>query len=206
MNLVEVALMNNPLRRLFQRHLEAPLFRRLAGARQHQRVLEIGCGQGVGIDLAFRAFGARFVDAFDVDPRMVATARRRVVARGSAVRLWVGDAAAIAVADGTYDAVFDFGILHHVEAWRSAVREVARVLRPGGIFYAEEALARVIRAPVVRHLLRHPVADRFDAPTFTSAMREAGLEPFGQVGVAGLIAWWVAVKSVRACTDHGADS
>ena len=36
--------------------------------------------------------------------------------------------------------MFDFGIIHHVPQWRRALAEVARVLKPGGRFYAEEVL------------------------------------------------------------------
>jgi ubiquinone/menaquinone biosynthesis C-methylase UbiE len=50
---------------------------------------------------------------------------------------------AIAVPDSRYDAVFDFGIIHHVPDWRAAVAEVARVLRPQGRFYAEEVFGRL---------------------------------------------------------------
>ena len=86
-------------------------------------------------------FGADSVDAFDLDPRMVGEARERLAAHGLDARLWVGDATAISSADERYDAVFDFGIVHHVPDWRPVLSEVSRVLVPGGRFYAEEVLA-----------------------------------------------------------------
>lgn len=64
---------------------------------------------------------------------------------GRAVRLWIGDGAMIASADSTYDSVFDFGVVHHVERWMDALREVELILRPGGRFYAEEPLRLVCR-------------------------------------------------------------
>jgi hypothetical protein len=36
---------------------------------------------------------------------------------------------AVGAADAGYDTVFEFGIIHHVEDWRAAVAEIARVLR-----------------------------------------------------------------------------
>ena len=126
--------MNNPIRAAMQRHIEAPIFLRMGGPLRDARVLEIGCGRGVGAEVIFDVFGAAAVDAFDLDPRMVERAQRRLSSRGPRVRLWVGDAAAIAAPEAVYDAVFDFGIIHHVPDWRAVLAEVYRVLRPGACF------------------------------------------------------------------------
>lgn len=127
--------MNNPVRALVQRHHEAGLMERLGRRVEGARVLEIGCGRGVGTEIIFERFGAREVHAFDVDPDMIARARRRLSGYPSnRLTLFVGDAAAIEAEDASYDAVFDFGIIHQVPAWQRAVAEVARVLKPGGRF------------------------------------------------------------------------
>ena len=60
------------------------------------------------------------------------------------MRLWVGDTEEIQADVAAYDTVFDFVIIHHVPAWRNALREAARVLKPGGRFYSEAVVARVI--------------------------------------------------------------
>ncbi|MDP1807115.1 MAG: hypothetical protein Q8K72_18205 [Acidimicrobiales bacterium] len=44
LNVIEKALMNNPVRAAIQRRYEAPLLRRLGGTVDAARVLEIGCG------------------------------------------------------------------------------------------------------------------------------------------------------------------
>jgi len=36
------------------------------------------------------------------------------------------------------DAVFNFGIIHHLEDWEKGIQEIARVLVQGGLFYCEE--------------------------------------------------------------------
>lgn len=105
--------------------------------------MEIGCGRGVGTEIIFKRFRAREVHAFDIDPKMVELARKRLSAYGpDDLLLCVGDAAAIAEEDASFDAVFDFGIIHHVPEWKRAVAEVARVLRPGGRFFSKRSLAR----------------------------------------------------------------
>ena len=119
-------------------------------------------------------FGAARVDAFDLDPRMVALAQRRLSSRGPKVRLWVGDVTAISAPDAVYDAVFDFGIIHHVPNWRDALAEVHRVLKPGGLLFAEEPVGGLLNHPLMHRLFAHPVEDRFEAADFRDALRTAG--------------------------------
>ncbi len=102
------------------------------------RLLDLGCGAGRHAFEAYRR-GADVV-AFDADEaelRQVAalTAAMReageapATARASAVR---GDATGMPFADGTFDKVIAAEVLEHVPADQQAMREIARVLRPGG--------------------------------------------------------------------------
>lgn len=194
LNRLEYALMNNPLRAVIQRRFEAVRLLRMGGPTGGGRALEMGCGRGVGVEIALDLFGADSVDAFDLDPRMLAQAQKRLRRRGSRVRLWVGDAATIPAPDATYDAVFDFGIIHHVPHWRRALAEVHRILKPGGRFYAEEALAQFIQHPLMRLLLDHPKNDLFDAQTFRQALAQEGMEVLEWRQILGAFAWFISVK------------
>lgn len=194
LNRVEKALMNNPLREWSQRRLEARWLLELGGPAEGAVALEVGCGRGVGAEIILDAFRARRVDAFDLDPQMIELARQRLASRGECVRLWIGDAARIEAEDATYDAVFDFGIIHHVPDWPKAVSEVHRVLKPGGRFYAEEVLERFILNPVVRRFLDHPLENRFDAVRFAGALATQGFRIVGQRSIGSLITWVVAEK------------
>ncbi len=192
LNRTEYALMNNPLRALIQRRFEAARLLRMGGPMDGGAALEMGCGRGVGVELILDVFGAESVDAFDLDPSMVSRARARLRDRGAQVRLWVGDATSIPVPDASYDAVFDFGIIHHVPHWRSCLAEVRRVLKPGGRFYAEEVLARFIQHPITRRLLEHPQRDRFDGSGFSEALAQAGLLPHASQEQWQAFGWFVA--------------
>ena len=198
LNRLEFLLMNNPLRAALQRHVEARRFLRMGGAQRGARALEIGCGRGVGVELILDIFGATTVDGFDLDPRMVAKAQRRLSSRAPSVRVWVGDAAAINAPDAAYDAAFDFGIIHHVPNWRDVLVEVHRVLRPGGMFYAEEPLGSLLNHPLVHRLFAHPVADRFDAADFRSALCAARLIPVREEQLWHAMFWFVAKKPAAA--------
>jgi ubiquinone/menaquinone biosynthesis C-methylase UbiE len=198
LNRVEFALMNNPIRAAVQRHVEAKRFLEMGGSLGGGKALEIGCGRGVGVEIILDLFGAEHVDAFDLDPRMVARARRRLQTRGEKVRLWTGDVTSIRANDGTYDAVFDFGIIHHVPGWRNAVKEVGRVLRSGGRFYAEEPFSDLITRSSLRRLLKHPQEDRFDHDQFCDALTEAGFKLSASSQVWSLGGWFIADKQGNA--------
>ena len=195
LNRIEKALMNNPVRAALQRRVELPRLLAMGGAPPGGRVLEVGCGRGVGTELLLGTPGVDQVDAFDLDPDMVRRAEHRLRAHGRRVRLWTGDVASIEAPDDTYDAVFDFGIIHHVPAWRTAIGEVHRVLRPGGRFYAEEVLARFILHPVWRRVLEHPLEDRFDADQFARALAAHGFRDVRRRELLGSFGWFVGSKA-----------
>jgi ubiquinone/menaquinone biosynthesis C-methylase UbiE len=195
MNRLETWMMNNPVRAAAQRWHAGPLFERLGGRTEGLRVLEPGCGRGVGVEILLERFGAARVDAFDFDPEMVGLARRRLARYGERVKLWEGSATSIPAADGTYDAVFTFGVLHHVPAWREALAEVRRVLKPGGRLFAEESFASFITHPVWSRLLHHPQEDRFDAAGLRREFERYGLRVTGEeLGFGESLGWFVAVR------------
>lgn len=176
LNLIEKALVNNPVRALLQRRYEAPLLQRLGGCRQGLRVLEIGCGRGVGTEIIFKDFGAREVHAFDLDPDMIFQAKARLADYApEQLKLFVGDAAEIDAESQTYDAVFDFGIIHHVPQWRRVVSEVARVLLPGGRFFFEEVTSHALNRWSYRMFLDHPKMDPFSGKQFIFELERQGI-------------------------------
>lgn len=197
LNRFETVLMNNPARAAIQRTYEAGKLLRLGGPAPGGRVLEVGCGRGVGTEILLRRFRAETVDAFDLDPAMVERARRRLSRYAGRVHLFQGDVEAIPAQSGTYDAVFDFGIIHHVPAWRRALREIFRVLRPGGRFYAEEVLRGMLERSLVRRFLAHPATDRFDQVAFEGALGQAGFRLVASDTLGKSFGWFVADKPLR---------
>jgi ubiquinone/menaquinone biosynthesis C-methylase UbiE len=123
---------------------------------------------------------------------MVALTRQRLGTQQRPARFWVGSGTSVPAADDSYDAVFDFGILHHIRDWRRALAEVTRVLKPGGCFYAEEVLEPFVHR--TRWLLEHPRVGRFDGEQFRAAIEESGLAVVDWRQSWGWVAWYAARK------------
>src|ERR1700758_3403769 len=122
LNKAERWLVNNPARTLVQRIYEMPLLRRLGGTIEGGCVLEVGCGRGVGLPLILETFHAATADGIDLDPAQIARARKRLADQfENRIELGVASVTKLAFADASFDAVFDFGILHHVSAWQTGV-------------------------------------------------------------------------------------
>ncbi|KPN44782.1 SAM-dependent methyltransferase [Mycobacterium intracellulare subsp. chimaera] len=184
MNAVETIMVNSPPPRWLQRFYETPVLQRFGGRLPPgTRAPEIGCGSGYGTRLVLERFGAQGVDAVDLDAAMIRRSRKRLAGYGDRVRLAEGSAtdlrAALDAGDAAYDAVFDFGIIHHIPDWRAAVAEVTRVLTPGGRFYFDEVTAHALARPSYRLLFDHPTKDRFTAEQFLDEMANHGLVVLG---------------------------
>ena len=177
LNRIEKTLMNNPLRSLLQRGYEAPLLERMGGSLKGRRILEIGCGRGVGTEIIFERFGAGCVHAIDVDPEMVELARARLAAYLPArLRLSNGDATSIEEEEASFDAVFDFAVIHHIPDWKVALSEISRVLKPGGLFFFEEVTSHALGRWFYRKFLNHPSSQHwFSKETFLAELNGQGI-------------------------------
>ena len=194
LNLLERIFIVSPLKRFIQKHLEARQLLHLGGPAVGLSALEIGCGSGFGIDLIRDLFQVARIDAFDLDLQMIKRVSQHRRHQATSTNLWVGNVRRIPVADASYGAVFNFGAIHHVRVWRSAIKEIYRVLKPGGRFYCEEILERYITHPVWGQLMDHPQDDRFDQPTFLRALEATGFQITGHRQLAQLYLWVVAIK------------
>ncbi|MFB9688289.1 class I SAM-dependent methyltransferase [Amycolatopsis plumensis] len=108
-----------------------------AAAPESGAVLDIGCGPG---SLALRIARSRAdLRVFGVDPvpEMVTYATGLAARRGLSgrVRFAVGEAAALPYEQGVFDVVVATMSLHHWHPLPAAVRELRRVVRPGGSIF-----------------------------------------------------------------------
>ncbi len=193
MNWPERVWIYSPLRAVFLRR-EAGKWLRQAGRQRVQSALEIGCGPGRGARILVEDLGFEHVFAFDLEEKLIARCvRNRPPRLEKRITFLVADAQDFPFGAARFDAVVNFGIIHHVLDWRRCIAEISRVLVPGGRFYFEEIFPPLYANFLMRHIVRHPIEDRFDRDMFLDALRANGLElletvesrsRFGLVGVA----------------------
>jgi ubiquinone/menaquinone biosynthesis C-methylase UbiE len=101
--------------------------------RQGLDVLDVGCGPGtITVDLAARVAPGRVL-GIDVSPDPLDEARAAAERAGVPVTFEVGDVYALTQDDDSFDVVHAHQVLQHLTDPVAALREMARVCRPGGV-------------------------------------------------------------------------
>lgn len=155
----------------------APLLAEAAGIDADEKVLDLACGTGIAA-LAALDRGAGSVTGLDINPGMLAVAR----AKTDRVTWVEGRAEALPFDDGSFDAVLcQFALMFLADRTR-ALREMARVTRPGGriALMTWEALDRTPGydrlVPLLRDIVGPEAADALSAPFVLGNMADIKAE------------------------------
>lgn len=139
----------------------------ISGMEPGRSVLEIGCG--VGMDSHRMARHGLDVTGVDLTEIAVQTAHRRFEAEGIEGSFLSADALRLPFADASFDYVYSFGVLHHAQDTAGTIRELHRLLKPGGeariMLYhrrsLNELVHRLLRVPFEEKHELCPVVRRF---------------------------------------------
>lgn len=111
--------------------LEHRLILRMAGPLRGRAALDVGCGDGT-LALLCARHGASSVCGCDPDPKMVARTQSLAAQQGERIGIVAARGQALPFADNSFDVVTCITVLAFVPDPAHALREMARVLRPGG--------------------------------------------------------------------------
>lgn len=161
----------------YERTLEAT--RRLL--KSTDTVLELGCGTGTTA-LALAPAVAQLV-ASDLSGEMIAIAREKASSANLAnVSFEVATLQSGPWANGSFDAVLAFNVLHLVRTWREDFAAIHRLLKPGGVFVSKTPCLKEINfairlaVPAMQAVGRAPYVAFFSAKELEAAIAEAGFE------------------------------
>jgi ubiquinone/menaquinone biosynthesis C-methylase UbiE len=167
--------MNNPFRAFIQEKYELRILRRMVSEKSFESVLEIGCGNGTGTRLINKYFSPKNVTAIDLDEKMIQLAGKNNGAEN--ISFMVMDASKLDFPDNTFDAIFNFGIIHHIPNWKDCLNELKRVLKKNGELILEDLSIESFSGfpgRIYRSLTDHPYEQMFSADEFTRYLKEIG--------------------------------
>jgi len=154
---------------------------RMKGIERGMCVLDVGCGSGVDALVASRLVGPRgSVVGIDMTAAMVERAQDSVSRSGAAnVRIEWGHAECLPLPDASVDVVLSNGVVVLTPDKRDTFREIARVLRPGGLLRISDVVVQWRIPPYVSeatHLWTECIAGATWLEDYPPLLRGAGFE------------------------------
>ena len=102
------------------------------GVEESSRVLEVGCGRGLGCAMALAEFGPAEVHGVDIHPEQVRRAQKTMVDSSGRLGFRLGSASSLPFPDNSFDCLYSVEAAQHFPSLQDFVTEAARVLAPGG--------------------------------------------------------------------------
>lgn len=153
------------------------------------RLLDIGCGQGLAFSLLQKTFSPAQIIAVDIDPNLLVRAANAASECGCPVEIKRNSVTRLDLPEASVDMIFCHQLIHHVANQTGALRELYRVLAPGGMLLLGESCETFIKTWPVRWFFRHPPGAEKSAEGFLELIRTAGFE-FGEADIHTSTPWW----------------
>jgi 2-polyprenyl-6-hydroxyphenyl methylase/3-demethylubiquinone-9 3-methyltransferase len=96
------------------------------------QLLDIGCGGGF-LTEEYARMGPQVIGV-DISPRSIAAAQAHAQIEDLPINYQVGSATGLDFSDNSFEILSCCDVLEHIPDWETVIKEIARVLRPGGLF------------------------------------------------------------------------
>lgn len=117
-----------------------------------QSALDLGCGTGEMLKLILQADHRKKLYGIDLSEEMLIVARSKLPDQ---VKLLLGDSESLPFPDSSFDVVYCNDSFHHYPAPQNVLREVHRVLKPGGTFLLGDCWQPFIGRVIMNVYMRH---------------------------------------------------
>jgi len=142
-----------------------------------KKILEIGCGNGVGTQLIQEVFKPREFIATEFDQNLVEIAQMKNM--GTKVIVEAGDATQLRFQNNAFDAVIGLSVIHHIPNWKDCVSELHRLIKPNGLLILKELSIETFESPLgklSRYLVEHPYDAMLRKSEFLEVLERQGFK------------------------------
>lgn len=172
--------------------------------KQGEKILDVGCGNAR--DLRYLAHCKTDCTGIDISQGMLDEARRDLEKSGiTSIKLEINDVTQLSYADATFDKAFASEVMEHIPEWETGVKNMARVLKPGGTlvlttpnkwsWYGFDRL--ILFKYVLRKKEKHPWDVWKSRGELRRAVEAAGLQVTGEATMCFLPGLIIAYKAPR---------
>lgn len=117
-----------------------------------QSALDLGCGTGEMLKLILQEDAGKELYGIDLSEKMLHVAKSKLPEQ---VKLLLGDSEALPFSDNTFDVVYCNDSFHHYPSPMNVLREVQRVLKPGGTFLMGDCWQPLVGRIIMNFYMRH---------------------------------------------------
>ncbi len=142
-----------------------------------KKILEIGCGNGIGTRLIQEYFKPSEFIATEFDPELVEIAQLKN--KGARVVVEAGDATDLRFQDNEFDAVIGLSVIHHIPNWKDCLDELHRLIKPNGLLIIKELSIETFETPfgrIARRFVEHPYDAMLKKKEFLEYLEQRGFK------------------------------
>lgn len=177
MNRFEYFLMNFDMgRKIYLRGIVKKL-QEISQLPPNKKILEIGCGNGIGTRLIHEYFKPSELIATEYDESLVEITQNKV--KDLNVLVEQADATKFRFANNEFDAVIGLSVIHHIPNWEDCLDELHRIIKPNGLLIIKELSIDTFETffgKISRRFVEHPYDDMFRKDEFLKYIETKGFK------------------------------